>query len=431
MTSPEFINSKGHSSQAFVLILSVMLLFHSIVWMWLPSYEKAIPLFELYHDRVRGTILPLLSLVLILLHLLRNRDLYFILGFVVMFLHIITGFSRATVTLPTIMLLIIFYFLFIRKPETQAQSRTAAIALTSFIMLIPAIHKINSDFLGGAEFKPGGDFVSEIYLWNLNQVGEFLSSLTFLPVLSIAIELGLAVAIWFFPAVAVHALLLFFLALSFFRPGVILIYFIFLGITSLITNETESVLKKMKIFNSRWSVVFISPLPQLLLNQYEIFKYKMLVNYPVTIFFIFIHGTCLIKALKHIKFTSPFKLPYVTQIRVWVIPTILILLYLGSYSFIPRPLAFNMFSSRKFSAGAYLLEISSKPICDSFIYRWPLLPISDTEFKKKSNSDCDYKFPTRAGLEYLTKKICKIDKDTKLKIGPLNETTEPILCEVK
>ena len=113
-----------------------------------------------------------------------------------------------------------------------------------------------------------------------------------------------------------------------------------------------------------------------------------------------------------------------------IIPTILILMYLCSSNFIPGPLAFNMFSSRKFVTGGYHLEISSALICKSFIYRWPQTRVSDTEFIIKSDSGCDYKFPTRAGLEYLTKKICKIDKDALLKIGPLNKITEPMLCQV-
>ena len=88
-----------------------------------------------------------------------------------------------------------------------------------------------------------------------------------------------------------------------------------------------------------------------------------------------------------------------------------------------------MFSARKFMTGGFILEISSEPVCRTFEARWPTSGVSNTEFKIISGSDCYYKFLNRTGLEFLAKKICNIDKNAKLKIGPLNEPTEPLVCE--
>ncbi len=235
------------------------------------------------------------------------------------------------------------------------------------------------------------------------QLPEYLLRL---PHLSIAIELLITLGIFIRPLIFTHVVGLFLLVLSYFHPPVLFVYILLLPVLMSINDGFNDFLQRSSFSNALRSPYFWALFTLISMSRAEVLSITALMTFVFISFFIFIH---VYYFLKNPNTKSHLSLNWnnLRDWRLFLLPIIMLILFLGSFIILPSPIGFKMFSSRSFQIPHYKLIIEGPWACRSAEKAWAYSQVADASWSPIDQSSCYVRFPTQSGLLFLKNKLCE------------------------
>jgi hypothetical protein len=372
---------------------------------------KGIPLFGFLHDYPFGELRLGIGLTILSLFMLRLSGRNFektllTLGIANFVLHFCINYSGIAAFFVAPVFLFIFSLLLLTKPEQSL--RADASVFMSLVFLMAAVHKMNPQYLAGHEFSSEGSFLGYIRPWapdlRLSPPGSVASPIAYL---SVAIEIAIGIGLLARPALFAQITALFLILLSFVHPPVVYVYFFFLPLIILISDETSRIFKKLLSEHAFRVPIIIALVIKACWWEYarrpEAFPYF---TFTLSFFILCVHLWILLKSWP-IESQSLEVRKFCSRSRSLAMPAILVLMFAGSYFFLPSPLGFNMFSASRFRVPTYLIEIHGVAACEFTRSRWKFSHVTDSSLRYTGNGSCAVRFPTLSGLSTIVPAICE------------------------
>ncbi len=297
-----------------------------------------------------------------------------------------------------------FLFLFglIYFRESENDHKNGALFFISAVFIFSAFQKINSNFLTGFEFSALGPFMSYLRLWlpsvPLPEAGPLTSAVAYL---SIIFEAGVGFGILFLPSLFSQVTIFFLLLLSLLHPPVLYVYFFFLPLLVLTSDEVRRLYSKWLDRNHLLIPVAIAALLKLVAMDSTNLQRFPFLTYSITVSLLFIHAY----SLRNFQRTTAVR-PIFSRTAL-LIPMLMAFTVAGSYSILPSPLGFSMFSSTRFRIPRQTLEIQEPTACHLAVQKWRFSLVTDSAVELGQDGICRVHFPTADGLFTIAKEVCR------------------------
>ncbi|MFN8791347.1 MAG: hypothetical protein ACK5Y2_07825 [Bdellovibrionales bacterium] len=391
-----------------------------------------LPLWDFHADFVRQWILPGLYILLIGLILSGRSWLKPALGLCLAEPVLIFLFKYSANKAFSLAAFFYYAFYFITLSLRRRQRSLAAKYFLALVFLISGVQKLNTGFLSGNEFSPASSAILvQIHTAFPSRVESLLSGLgQELAYLTVATELAAGVLLVFSPFWGAGFALLFLVLLCFANQHV---NYVFLLTLPLILELHPFI--KVFFRKCRFKALLDSPFFWFsafwLWNQlpyqgagYFLVVVPFLLTLGISILIFFIANR------KHAapRRTSTFR----PNLRIFAPSALVVLYYLANLAFAPAPTGFSMFSSKSFRHGWRRLDLESERSCQWIQNEISIRIINDSRFFWKSPKTCAIMMPTQGGLNYVTRKVCKVDPATNFtQSSSETKTTESKKCPDK
>lgn len=291
--------------------------------------------------------------------------------------------------------------------------RDFSVKAFSLIFLLAALQKINPSYLAGTEFLSRQGFmgISNYFFGPLPRV----MAERILPVLSIAIELVIAVGLLWRPTFFSQVATIFILLLALVHPPVLFVYMTALFFLILIDSDLHDSLlnKKLTPYISNpffWATAasIVAFLPSIF--SVSVFTY-FLKTWPITLALLSIH-LILLKGKFQLKNDPPsvwrlsaFFTPQDKAIKALLVAMIL-LFSANKMNLAPTPIGFSMFSGVKHSLARHKLDIVDLATCRLISGRLGVFGYTDVALQT-NESHCTLSTPTSSGRLAAMRQFCR------------------------
>lgn len=376
--------------------------------------NHAIPLFD-FGSRITAHALLTLATMLFMVWLVFThfRKSNYIVLFLIQIGFWILNYSAIGPFYPHICLLTIFgYF---AETRSDLDRRQIGVFFVSAMYLAAGLFKINSSFLAGYEFLPGGDFF--FFLHQNPKLSEFVMQsgvAQILPYISIFTELAISVGILFYTKITIHLSLLFVLVLVPFHPAVIHVYFCMLPFLVIIDTQLCSAVKGHPVATVFTSVFFWYPLI-LITQQIAATDYVLAIN--ILVFGLLIAHTAWIVFFLVREGRSKRISAFVGFQPIWISMAAIIAVtaVLRASGTINAPLGYSMFAAIVDRGPVHRIRLRSRAECRKSGNLFYFNLTSAAKFDRFGAIDpnfCFLSFPSAHGMDDIKDEICRVIPDS-------------------
>ena len=332
------------------------------------------------------------------------RRLFYTLTVIFLSLYILSFFT-AWGAFNQLVVLGFLYLLFLKNQSLNAQ-RFGAQVLIGGMFIFAGLHKINPQFLAGAEFLPEAPF--SVWLRTHGVVLKDLlphTALLILPIITILVEMFLGLSLLLFPRLGAIAAIYFCLVLNTVYPEVIFVYLAILPFLFLLYPEHFS-------WHKNYRPTLLNPFLWFFLS-FTLFSISVYSYGSLQIAIIFnAFNLCLISLHTYLLFrdqsykslllrTSRPKHTIHSSLFTLIIIIYLSLPFIGA----PSPIGFSMLAGSYLKPPQNQILINQNETCWRIKNRYPFSSIQDLTFRNEGTG-CSIGFPTRSSLKYFESQLC-------------------------
>lgn len=324
------------------------------------------------------------------------------------FLYWLARYSVMGAFIPQVVFSCVFLAL-IWNLDAKAKQVLASIGLGG-MFLFAALQKMNASYLAGLEFTAPDGFLSMFTILSGLQVS--LETGKLLAVLSIGIELTLAVGLLMGKRIFAHLAVLFILFLSGLNSPVSFVYLCVTGLAVLADPKLAEKMQSLKAGKyfaavSTWALVqlYLFPAYQL---QNSGASWSVTLLRPTVFFLLFTgaHLYFLKQTFAEVHADTDWRKSISANgLAIGVLLSYFIAAHLLFHAGAPSPLGLSMFSSQVRKTSAYQLEFRNADDCRRLTRILASSIVADVRLHNFKHT-CELNVPTESGLKYIENAIC-------------------------
>lgn len=408
-STPGIENEKEYGMK----VASAMAVAGAVVTGWTSGVSEgpiAVPLFGFAAELREFGILEIAKLLIVIVLVYSGKmrwALFAAAGFTLMYW--LARYSLLGAFVPQIVFSCLFLAL-IWNFEAKAKQVLASVCLGG-IFLFAALQKMNTSYLGGLEFTSSDGFLSMFTAFSGTKVPHDAGK--FLAVLSIGVELTLAVGLFLGKRIFAHLAVIFILLLSAVNPAVSFVYLCIAGLAVLADPTLAERIQSLKVGKylatvSGWALLQLYLLPS---YQLENSGTHWLTTLFRPIVFLLLFGGVHLYLFKEIAFKTKADTNWGRSLLENRLPIAILFFYFVAMHLLfhtgaPSPLGLSMFSSQVRKTSNYQLEFQSGDDCLLLSRSMKFTSVVDARINYFHGS-CELNLPTESGLRHIEKTICR------------------------
>jgi len=393
-----------HHFKVYEAIVFGIVLAFALQW---NNPADAIPLFDFYPEFISGKLVASLMTLIWLLVLFQKKYFKSMIGLIIGAFLLVTIFRYSSNFAFRYFTLYIVAFIYVFNHQDKRARAVGSSLILAALFLFSAFHKLNNDYLSGIEFQRGGSFIGFLDLWfpgaSPVKLGPMMK---YLPPVSIAMELVIAFGLMLKPKLFVHVAGFFLLSLCILNPPVLSVYFMLLPLFISVSSGYENLLEKMPFSHFLKTPYFWAFYIYISTAKLSDLSLIVITNYVLVLLFALAHAKILLSYKKEKTILLEYGKADFKNTRVWIVPVLMSLTFVGSLSFLPGPFGFKMFSGRRFETSYLTLIVNQRAACDYSSKRWQYSPVADVSWMRINGDSCQILLPTEGAVNYVARHIC-------------------------